>query len=264
MIYVALLILLSTLMIGVPVPVSFMSSAAWLIFFGGPDGAGYTASQLLPYGFTQMNSVSLIAIALFIMAGGIMERGGIGEKLIDLVDVFVGHLRGGLGIVGTVSCAVFGSISGAACATLSCIGSIMFPRFRREGYPRGHAAALMANASLLGLLIPPNATLIIFAWISGQSVLACFLSTVVPGIVTTILICLVNMWLLRNNKDVLVAHKRDGAEKWKLFKERGRLAIPALMLPVIVLGGIYGGIMTTTEASAVAVLYAIPVGMFIY
>ncbi len=264
MIYIALLILLSTLIIGVPVPVSFMSSAAWLIFFGGPDGAGYTASQLLPYGFTQMNSVSLIAIALFIMAGGIMERGGIGEKLIDLVDVFVGHLRGGLGIVGTVSCAVFGSISGAACATLSCIGSIMFPRFRREGYPRGHAAALMANASLLGLLIPPNATLIIFAWISGQSVLACFLSTVVPGIVTTILICLVNMWLLRNNKDVLVAHKRDGAEKWKLFKERGRLAIPALMLPVIVLGGIYGGIMTTTEASAVAVLYAIPVGMFVY
>ncbi|HPI98803.1 MAG TPA: TRAP transporter large permease, partial [Synergistales bacterium] len=186
------------------------------------------------------------------------------EKLIDLVDVFVGHLRGGLGIVGTISCAVFGSISGAACATLSCIGSIMFPRFQAEGYPRGHAAALMSNASLLGLLIPPNATLIIFAWISGQSVLACFLSTVGPGILTTTLICLVNMWLLRNNENVLVAHKRTGSEKWELFKKRGKLAIPALMLPVIVLGGIYGGIMTTTEASAVAVLYAIPVGMFVY
>lgn len=264
MIFVALIILMVTLMIGVPVPVSFMASSAWLIFFGGPTGEGYQASQLLPYGFTQMNSVSLIAIALFIMAGGIMERGKIGEKLIDLVDVFVGHLRGGLGVVGTISCAVFGSISGAACATLSCIGSIMFPRFQAEGYPRGHAAALMSNASLLGLLIPPNATLIIFAWISGQSVLACFLSTVGPGILTTTLICLVNMWLLRNNENVLVAHKRTGAEKWELFKKRGKLAIPALMLPVIVLGGIYGGVMTTTEASAVAVLYAIPVGMFIY
>lgn len=264
MIFVALIILMATLVIGVPVPISFMASSAWLIFFGGPSGEGYQASQLLPYGFTQMNSVSLIAIALFIMAGGIMERGKIGEKLIDLVDVFVGHLRGGLGVVGTISCAVFGSISGAACATLSCIGSIMFPRFEAEGYPRGHAAALMSNASLLGLLIPPNATLIIFAWISGQSVLACFLSTIGPGILTTTLICLVNMWLLRNNQSVLVAHKRTGAEKWDLFKKRGKLAIPALMLPLIVLGGIYGGIMTTTEASAMAVLYAIPVGMFVY
>lgn len=122
----------------------------------------------------------------------------------------------------------------------------------------------MSNASLLGLLIPPNATLIIFAWISGQPVLACFLSTVGPGLVTTALICIVNMWLLRNNEQVLVAHKRTREEKWKLFRERGRMAIPALMLPVIVLGGIYGGVMTTTEASAVAVLYSIPVGMFVY
>jgi tripartite ATP-independent transporter DctM subunit len=264
MIYVAIGVLLFCLVIGVPVPVSFMASAGWLIFFGGVDGGGYAASQLLPYAFAQMNSVSLIAIALFIMAGGIMERGRIGEKLIDFVDVFVGHLKGGLGVVGTISCAVFGSISGAACATLSCIGSIMFPRLREGGYPRGHSAALMANASLLGLLIPPNATLIIFAWISGQPVLACFLSTVGPGIVTTTLICIVNMWLLRDNEQVLVAHTRTREEKWRLFRERGRLAIPALMLPVIVLGGIYGGIMTTTEASAVAVLYAIPVGMFVY
>ena len=264
MIYVALLVLMGCLVIGVPVPVSFMASAAWLIFFGGPDGMGYEPSQLLPYGFTQMNSVSLIAIAMFIMAGGIMERGKIGEKLIDMVDVFVGHVRGGLGVVGTISCAVFGSISGAACATLSCIGTIMFPRLQAGGYPRGHAAALMSNASLLGLLIPPNATLIIFAWISGQSILACFLSTVAPGIVTTILICLVNMHLLRGNDQVLVAHNRTAEEKWRLFKERGRKAIPALMLPVIVLGGIYGGIMTTTEASAVAVLYSIPVALFVY
>lgn len=264
MIFVALIILIFCLIIGVPVPVSFMASAAWLIFFGGPAGEGYQASQLLPYGYAQMNSVSLIAIALFIAAGGIMERGKIGEKLIDFVDVFVGHLRGGLGIVATISCAIVGSICGAACATLSCVGSIMFPRFRTEGYPRGHAAALLANASLLGLLIPPNATLIIFAWISGQSVLACFLATVVPGFITILLLCLVNFWLLRNNKTVLVAHKRTGKEKIQLFKSRGRLALPALMLPFVVLGGIYGGIMTTTEASAMAVLYAIPVGMFVY
>ncbi len=264
MIYVALVILMFCLVIGVPVPLSFMASSAWLIFFGGPDGMGYQATQLLPYGFAQINSVSLMAVAMFIMAGGIMERGKIGEKLIDFVDVFVGHVKGGLGVVGVISCAVFGSISGAACATLSCIGSIMFPRFREAGYPRGHAAALMANASLLGLLIPPNSTLIIFAWISGQSVLACFLSTVSAGILTITLLSVVNMWLLRNNKEVVVQTDRSKEVRRELFRVRGKLAIPALFLPVIVLGGIYGGVMTTTEAAAVAVVYSTLLGIFVY
>ena len=266
MIFLAVGILLVFLMIGVPVPVSFMASAALLIFFGGPTGDGYQASQLLPYGYAQMNSVTLIAIALFIAAGGIMEKGKIGEKLIDFVDVFVGHLKGGLGVVGVISCAVVGSICGAACATLSCVGSIMYPRFRKENYPRGLAAALMANASLLGLLIPPNATLIIFAWISGQSVLECFLATVIPGFITIVLLCSVNMWLLRDNKEVVSTEKqgRTRADKIQLFQTRGKMALPALMLPFLVLGGIYGGIMTTTEASAMAVFYAIPIGMFVY
>jgi len=264
MIYVAVAILMLCLFIGVPVPVSFMASCAWLIFFGGVDQVGYQASQLLPYGFTQMNSVSLIAIAMFIIAGGVMERGRIAEKLIDMVDVFVGHIKGGLGVVGIVSCAVFGSICGAACATLSCIGAIMFPRFKAGGYPMGHACALMANASLLGLLIPPNATLIIFAWISGISVLACFLSTIGPGIVTIVLLSVINLWMLRDNKNVLVSQKRTGKERADLFMKRGYLAIPALFMPVMVLGGIYGGVMTTTEASALAVLYCIPIGLYVY
>lgn len=266
MIFIAVGVLMLCLVIGVPVPVSFMASAAWLIFFGGPDGEGYAPSQLLPYGYGQMNSVSLIAIALFIAAGGIMERGKIGEKLVDFVDVFVGHYKSGLGIVTVISCAIVGSICGAACATLSCVGSILFPRFRDERYPRGLAAALMANASLLGLLIPPNATLIIFAWISGQSVLSCFLATVVPGIITIVLLCLVNRWLLRHNTTIESVSKagRTPAQRVELFKKRGKLALPALMLPFIVLGGIYGGIMTTTEASAMAVLYAIPIGLFVY
>ncbi len=264
MIYVALIVLVLCLIIGVPVPVSFMASAAWLIFFGGPDGTGYQASQLLPYGYKQMDSVPLIAIALFIAAGGIMERGRIGQKLIDFVDVFVGDLKGGLGIVATVSCAVVGSICGAACATLSCVGTIVFPRFKAEGYPSGLSAALLANASLLGLLIPPNATLIIFAWITGQPVLACFLATVVPGFMVILLLCLVNRWLLRNITTVVVADRRTNSHRFELLKERTTKAVPSLLLPVIVLGGIYGGFMTTTEASAMAVLYAIPVGILIY
>ena len=136
MIYIAILILLFCLVIGVPVPMSFMASTAWLLFFGGANGSGYQTSMVLPYGFSSMNSIALISIALFIMAGGIMERGRIGEKLINLVDLLVGRIKGGLGVVGTISCAVFGSITGSACATLSCIGSIMFPRLEEAGYPR--------------------------------------------------------------------------------------------------------------------------------
>ena len=264
MIYVAVAILIACLLLGVPVPMSFMASTAWLLFFGGPQGAGYQSTMVLPYGFSSMNSIALISIALFIMAGGIMERGRIGEELINLVELLVGRIKGGLGVVGTISCAIFGSITGSACATLSCIGSIMFPRLREAGYPRGVAAAVMANASLLGMLIPPNSTLIIFAWIGGQSILACFLSTVIPGIIMTTLICLVNIWLVRNNPDVKVSEPLQGKEKLRLFKERGVAALPALMLPIIVLGGIYGGIMTPTEAAAVAVVYAIPTGMYIY
>ena len=218
MVYIAVLILLFCLVLGVPVPMSFMASIAWLLFFGGPTGAGYQSSMVLPYGFSSMNNIALISIALFIMAGGIMEKGKIGEKLIDLVDLFVGRVKGGLGVVGTISCAVFGSITGSACATLSCIGSIMFPRLKAAGYPRGVAAAVMSNASLLGMLIPPNSTLIIFAWISGQSILACFLSTVIPGIIMTALICLVNIWLVRNNPDVKVTEPVYGKEKIKLIK----------------------------------------------
>ena len=264
MIYIALAILLVTLIIGVPVPVSFMVSCAWLIFFGGPDCSGYDPSQLLPYGFAQMNSVSLIAIAMFILAGGIMERGKIAEKLIDVVDIFVGHFKGGLGVVATIACAVFGSICGAACATLSCIGAIMFPRFKKNGYPMGHACALMANSSLLGLLIPPNATLIIFAWISGISVLDCFLSTIVPGIFAMILISVLNVFMLKDNPNIVITQKLPPKERVSELGKRIKIAIPALFMPFLVLGGIYGGIMTTTEASALAVLYCIPVGFWIY
>ena len=264
MIYIALVILLATLVIGVPVPMCFMSSAAWLLFFGGNAMQGYSTTMLLPYGFSQMNSIVLLAIALFIIAGGIMEKGRIGEKLIDVVDVFVGRIRGGLGVVATVSCAVFGAITGSGCATLSCIGSIMFPRLNAAGYPRGHSAALMANSAVLGMLIPPSSIMILYAWIGGQSVLASFLSTVVPGIILTSLLSIVNVFLLRNNTDIIIGKPQPVSVTLRQAGVKGKIALPALVMPVLVLGGIYGGIMTPTEAAAVACLYAIPVGFFVY
>ncbi|WP_367339154.1 TRAP transporter large permease [Aminivibrio sp.] len=256
---IALLLIIITLLLGLPVPFCFMLSTTFMVITHG-----YDPSFLLPYGFSQMSSIVLLAIPLFIMVGGMMDRGGIGTSLVNFVDVFVGRIKGGLGVVAVVSCAVFGSISGSCAATLSCIGSIMFPRLRENGYPMGHSAALVSCAAPLGLLIPPSSQMILFAWVGQQSVLACFLATVGPGIVLMILLSILNLIMLRNDPNVNVAPKITFQEKIELLGSRGKKAVPALFMPVIVLGGIYGGIMTPTEAAAVAVLYSIPVGFLIY
>lgn len=256
---IALLILVLTLLLGVPVPFAFFASVIFLIFT-----QGYDPSFLLPYGYSKMSTTVLLAIPLFILAGGIMEKGKIGEKLIGLVELFVGSIKGGLGVVTVISCAVFGSITGSAAATLSVIGSIMFPRLEKAGYPKGFSAALVANSSVLGMLIPPSSIMILYAWIGNQSVLASFLASVVPGLILMTLLSLVNMVYLRKNPDLLIEEKMDLLTLSREAKKRTFKASPALVLPIIVLGGIYGGIVTPTEAAAISVVYAIPVGFFIY
>ena len=206
----------------------------------------------------------LLAIPLFIIAGGIINKGHIGDKLVELIDLFVGRMKGGLGVVTVISCAVFGSITGSAAATLSGIGAIMFPKLKKAGYPQGHSAALIANASVLGLLIPPSAIMILYAWIGNQSVLAAFLATVIPGLILTVLLCLVNIVLVRKNNDLILEDPIDLNTFQKLLFKRSTKAIPALAMPFLILGGIYGGIVTPTEAAALGVIYAIPVGFFIY
>lgn len=259
LIIIAFFILLFTLLIGVPIPYAFFASSIAVI-----AGGGYDQGFLLPYGFSKASSIILVAIPLFVMAGGFMERGGIGEKLIDLVEVLIGRIKGGLGVVMVVSCAIFGSISGSGSATLSCIGTIMLPRMYKAGYPRGHCSALISSACVLGLLIPPSLSMILYAWVGGQSVLASFLATIVPGIILVILLSIVNLVLLRNNKDIIVTDNYDLSTTVKLFRKKTLSATPALMVPIIILGGIYGGVMTPTEAAAISVVYAIPVGFFIY
>lgn len=256
---IAILILVVTLFIGVPIPFAFFGSAAFLIFVGS-----YDPGFLLPYGFAKMNSIVLLTIPLFIMAGGVMDKGGIGDRLVDVVDTIAGRIRGGLGIVTVVTCAIFGAVSGSSSATVSCIGSIMMPKLKKAGYPVGHVAALLANAGVLGILIPPSMLMILYAWMGNQSVLACFLAAFVPGLIVTVLLSLVNIFLLRKNTSIEVKESEDLLTTSKLFAVKSAKASPALMMPVIILGGIYGGIMTPTEAAAVAVLYAIPVAMFFY
>lgn len=276
MVFIGVAILFFCLIVGMPVFFAFLASAMWFIFIGD-----VSPTFMIPYGLNKISGTVLFAIPLFVIAGGLMAKGNIADKMIDLVEDFVGRVRGGLGVVATISCAIFGSVTGSACATLTCIGSIMFPRFIRANYPMGHCAALLASTAVLGMLIPPSAIMILYSWAGGQSVLASFLSTVIPGIMLTALISFLNCYMLRNNKEILVTSsdaaptssdfektlqmmEKKQQEKFSLFRSKKFKAIPALLMPIIVLGGIYSGIMTPTEAAAVSVIYALPVGMFIY
>ncbi|MDD4583685.1 MAG: TRAP transporter large permease [Eubacteriales bacterium] len=256
---IAVAVLIVVLLLGVPIPYAFFASSITIVLLGG-----YDYSFLLPYGYSKVSSIILVAIPLFILAGNLMEQSGVGESLINLVDMFVGRIKGGLGIVMVVSCALFGAISGSGFATLSAIGAIMLPRMAAAGYPRGVSAALISSASLLGLLIPPSLNMILYAFIGGQSVLACFLATIIPGIILVILLSLTNMWLLRKNTDIKLSPPMTKDVYAKTLGKRSVRAIPAMIAPVIILGGIYGGFMTPTEAAAVSVIYTIPVGIWFY
>ncbi|MDR2088184.1 MAG: TRAP transporter large permease [Clostridiales Family XIII bacterium] len=256
---IAVLVLLVVLLIGVPIPFAFFASTFTLVVLGD-----YDYSFLLPYGYNKASSIILVAIPLFVFAGSLMEKSGIGESLVNLVDVFVGRVKGGLGAVMVISCALFGAISGSGMATLSCIGSIMLPRMYAAGYPRGLSSALISSASLLGLLIPPSLNMILYAFVGGQSVLSCFMATVIPGIILVILLSVTNIFLLRNDPGIVVAQPAPLKEFAEKLARRSLRAIPALIAPIIILGGIYGGFMTPTEAASVSVLYSIPVGWLIY
>ena len=252
-----LVILCGALVLGLSVPMAFGLTMIYIAFAGDHD---YTT--LLPSGHWRMNALVLLAIPLFIMAGGIMERGKIAAPLASLAEMVVGRFRGGLTAAAVVASAIFGSISGSASATLTCIGAIMTPQLRAANYPRGISAAVIANSAPLGLLIPPSAIQIIYAWVTRQSVLKCFLATVIPGLILVALIVAVNFFMLRRYKDIktLPPSRNFAAD----FARKGWHAVPAFLMPVIILGGIYGGIMTPTEAAGIAVIYAIPVGFFIY
>jgi tripartite ATP-independent transporter DctM subunit len=253
----ALLTLL--LIAGVPVPFCFAGATLFLFAFGDINSASF----LIGAGFSKVSSIILIAIPLYILAGGIMSQGGIAARLIDVADSVLGRTKGGLGLVVIFTTAVFGAISGMASSAVAAIGSIMIPKMVDRGYDRAYAATLVSASSVLALLIPPSTSMILFGWITGTSITACFLAPVVPGL---LLIALFALWnrVLAGRMDVVVAEPAGFGALAADFIRKTRRASFALLMPVIILGFIYGGITTPTEAAAVAVIYAVPVSLLIY
>lgn len=262
---IAILILVITLLIGIPVPFSFFLTSIYLIFT-----FDYDPSFLLPYGISEMGTSVLLAIPLFIMAGSLMEKGGMGDHIINLVERIVGNIKGGLGIVTVVSCAVFGAISGSGAATMTTIGTVLLPRLKKSGYEEGFSASLIASSSVLGMLIPPSTLMILYAWISNQSVLAAFLSTIIPGFILITLLSAINIWYMKKGNPNIHLLRLNNVIDNKRVEQKSSfltilfLASPAIILAIIVLGGIYGGYMTTTEAAGISVIYALFAGFIIY
>ena len=222
-----------------------------------------TMKGMVLWGFQQLGTPVLLAIPLFVLAGTIMSQSGIAASLLHFVNVFIGHVRGGLGVVAAVSCAVIGAISGSGLTGISAIGPLLIPEMEKRGYPRAYATALIANSSILGLLIPPSVTMIIFGWVTDTSILACFLATLGPGLLIMFNFSIANLWMSRKF-DLILDEKPTLPEFAGEVTKRGVHAFPALLMPIIILGGIYGGIVTPTEAAAISVIYAIPVGFIIY
>lgn len=241
--------------LNIPISISLgLSSALTLMATGSPLGVIPSMMQ------ATVQKFSLLTIPLFVLAGVLMDKGGISKRLINLADSMMGPIHGGLGYVAVISALFFAAISGSGTATVATMGSILIPAMVKQGYDKGFSSALSAISGSLGTVIPPSITFIIYGMITGQSISDLFLSGIVPGIIFASILCLT----------VFIYSKKYG---WKGDKPKATKkeimkifwgTLPGFLSPVIVLGGIYSGFFTPTEAAAVAVIYSFVVGKFIY
>lgn len=248
------------LLIGAPIAVCLgASSIAAMIVQGAMRPLDTVMSSLPMIVSASTSKFVLLAIPFFIFAGNIMEKAGISSKLISLAEACVGHIRGGLAIVCVVVACFFAAISGSGPATVAALGVIVVPAMIKSGYKPTFSAALMAAAGAIGVIIPPSITFVVYGSIADASIGELFIAGLVPGLLMGAALLAVALIVGRRMK-LNTLPKASGAERWKAFKD----AFWGLMMPVIILGGIYGGIFTPTEAAAVSVVYGLFVGIFIY
>ncbi len=209
--------------------------------------------------FAQVDSFPLMAVPFFILAGGLMDRGGISLKLIQFASNLVGHIRGGLAMVSTVAAMFFAGISGSASADTAAIGSVLIPAMNKKGYSKEFAASVQATAGSIGVIIPPSIPMVIFALTADVSIGKLFIAGYIPGILMGLGLMAVSYYFAVK-RNYPAEPKATLASIWESLKE----SFWALMSAVIIMGGILSGIFTATEASVIAVVYSFLVGMFIY
>ena len=209
--------------------------------------------------FTGLENFSIMAVPFFILAGNFLAHGGVARKMVDFAGSMVGHFHGGLALAGVVACAMFALVCGSSVATVVAIGSIVLPEMVRNGYPMRFGAGVITVAGSLGILMLPSIPKVIYAVATNTSIGALFVAGLFPGILLTLMLCTVTWWIARKNNYPRLA-RRSWAERWRAFLE----SIWGLMLVVVIIGGIYSGIFTATEAAAMAAVYSFFVSVFVY
>ena len=256
MIILTLFALVTLLMVvGMPVALAMGLSAFLVVLLKGDIDPIVMAQRM----FVGVDSLPLLAIPYFILAGGLMEVGGISLRLVRFASTLVGHVRGGLGMVAVVASMIFAGISGSAAADTSAIGSIMMPAMIRRGYKRGFVVVLQASAGTIGPIIPPSILMIIYGSMTGLSVGQLFMAGLIPGILVGVSLMALTYYYARRD-----GYEGEARATWGDTAHAAWQALPAMALPLVIIGGILGGIFTATEAGVTAVVYALIVGFFVY
>lgn len=250
---IVFIVLIVLAFLGLPIFEAICAGTMLAMFMGG-----FPLETMAQKTFLGLNSASLLSIPFFILAGNLMAR-GITQKLIAVANVFLGRVRGALGSVTVLASALFGAISGSAVATVAAIGGMTIPAMKDEGYDPDYTAALASAASLLGPMIPPSITLIVYAGLTEASVQKLFIATLTPAILCTVLFLIYTLWYGKK-MNLPKQPKKTARETGHILLD----AVWALLLPVIVLGLIFSGATNVTEAAAISCLYSVIISMFVY
>ena len=209
--------------------------------------------------FTGIEKFEIMAIPFFILAGNFLTHGGVARRMIDFASACVGHWHGGLALAGVMACALFAAVSGSSPATVVAIGSIILPAMVAQGFPKRFGAGVITTSGALGILIPPSIVMVMYAVATNTSVGALFIAGIIPGLVLATMLGLTTWWRARKN-NYPRQRKATWAERWRTFRQ----SIWGLLLIIVVIGGIYTGIFTPTEAAAMSAVYAFFVAVFVY
>jgi C4-dicarboxylate transporter DctM subunit len=249
----ALLLLL--MLTGMPISIALGLTVLSFLFFFTEIPTEAVAMKL----FTGIEKFEIMAIPFFILAGNFLTHGGVAKRMINFATSMVGHLYGGLALSGVIACALFAAVSGSSPATVVAIGSILLPAMVKAGFPKRFGAGVITTSGSLGILIPPSIPMVIYCVATNSSVGGMFMGGVVPGLMLATLLGIVSWWIARKN-DYPRMPKATWIQRGKAFRE----SVWGLLLIVIVLGGIYTGMFTPTEAAAMSAVYAFVVAVFVY
>mgnify|MGYP006175909567 FL=1 len=248
-------ILLVLMLTGMPVSISLGLTVLTFLFTMTDVPVESVALKL----FTGIEKFEIMAIPFFILAGNFLTHGGVAKRMINFATSLVGHFHGGLGMGGVVACGLFAAVSGSSPATVAAIGAILLPAMVKQGFPMKFGAGIVASSGALGILIPPSIVMVMYAVSTNSSIGALFMAGVIPGAVLLFMLGFTTWWYAKKNNYPRMA-KAPVADRIKAFRE----SFWGLMLIVVVMGGIYTGIFTPTEAAAMSAVYAFFIAVFVY